>query len=46
MLLDVKMDPAMVSGMLGHTNAAFTLSRYVGVRSGADAVTNALTEAW
>jgi hypothetical protein len=30
--------------MLGHANAAFTLSRYVGVRSGADATTNGLTE--
>lgn len=46
MLFDVKMDPAMVSRMLGHANPAFTLSRYAGVRSGADAVTNALTEGW
>ena len=46
MLFDVKMDPAVVSRMLGHANPAFTLSRYVGVRSGADAATNALTEAW
>lgn len=46
MLFDVRMDPAVVSRMLGHANPAFTLSRYVGVRSGADAATNALTEAW
>lgn len=46
MLFDVKIDPAMVSRMLGHANPAFTLSRYVGVRSGADALTNSLTEDW
>lgn len=32
LLFDVKLDPAAVSTLLGHTNAAFTLSRYVGVR--------------
>ncbi len=32
--------------MLGHANAAFTLSRYLGLRSGADATTNGLTEGW
>lgn len=46
MLFDVKIDPAVVSRMLGHANPAFTLSRYVGVRTGADAATNALTESW
>lgn len=46
MLFDVRIDPAMASRMLGHANPAFTLSRYVGVRSGADAATNALTDGW
>lgn len=46
MLFDVHVDPAVVSRMLGHANPAFTLSRYVGVRVGADAATNVLTEAW
>ena len=46
MLFDVGIDAAMVSRMLGHANPAFTLSRYVGVRAGAAAATNALTEAW
>lgn len=46
MLFDVRLDPAVVSRMLGHANPAFTLSRYVGVRVGADAATNAMTENW
>lgn len=46
MLFDVGIDGAQVARMLGHANAAFTLSRYVGVRSGADATTNGLTEGW
>ena len=46
MLFDVGIDAAVVSRMLGHANAAFTLSRYVGVRVGAAATTNVLTEAW
>jgi integrase len=46
MLFDLKLDAAVVARMLGHSNPAFTLARYVGVRSGADAATNAATEAW
>ncbi len=46
MLFDVGIDAATVSLMLGHANPAFTLSRYVGVRVGAAAMTNALTERW
>jgi integrase len=46
MLFDVGIDPALVARMLGHAHAAFTLSRYVGVRTGADAATNLLTDNW
>ncbi len=46
MLFDVHIEPTVVSRMLGHSNPAFTLSRYVGVRVGAGAATNTLTEAW
>ena len=46
MLFDLHLDPAVVSRMLGHANPAFTMSRYVGVRVGADAATNAITEGW
>lgn len=46
MLFDVKLDPALVAVMLGHANAAFTLSRYVGVRGNAEAQVTALTENW
>lgn len=46
MLFDVGLDPAHVARMLGHATAAFTLSRYVGVRTGAEAVANGLTEGW
>lgn len=46
MLFDVGMDAAVASRMLGHANPAFTLSRYVGVRDGAAAITNALTADW
>ena len=46
MLVDVGIDPAVAARMLGHANAAFTLSRYVGVRTGADAATNTLTDRW
>lgn len=46
MLFDLKLDAAVAARMLGHANPAFTLARYVGVRSGADAATNAVTEAW
>lgn len=46
MFFDLKLDPAHVARLLGHANAAFTLSRYVGVRSGADEATNELTSSW
>lgn len=46
MLFDVGLDPAHVARMLGHATPAFTLSRYVGVRTGAEAVANGLTEGW
>ena len=46
MLFDLKLDPAHVARLLGHANAAFTLSRYVGVRSGTDEATNELTSSW
>jgi integrase len=46
MLFDVGLDPALVAQMLGHANAAFTLSRYVGVRTGAHATANELTDRW
>lgn len=46
MLFDVRMDPAVVARMLGHATVAFTLSRYVGVRSGAEAAANRLTDGW
>lgn len=46
MLFDLKLDAAVAARMLGHANPAFTLARYVGVRSGADAATNELTESW
>lgn len=32
--------------MLGHANAAFTLSRYVGVHSGADSAIEDPTAGW
>ena len=31
LLFDIRLDPAVVATLLGHANAAFTLSRYVGV---------------
>jgi integrase len=46
LLFDVGLDPGVAARMLGHANPAFTLSRYVGVRTGADAATNALMEQW
>lgn len=46
MLFDAKIDPAVVSVMLGHANVAFTLSRYVGVRGDARAHVTPLTDQW
>lgn len=38
--------PASVSTLLGHANAAFTLSRYVGVRGDLAATASAATDGW
>lgn len=46
LLFDVKLDPAAVSTLLGHANAAFTLSRYVGVRGDLAATASAATDRW
>ena len=46
LLFDVHLDPAVVATLLGHANAAFTLSRYVGVRGDLGATVTAATEDW
>ncbi|MCC6225027.1 MAG: hypothetical protein IT195_01295 [Microthrixaceae bacterium] len=46
MLFDVALDTAVVATLLGHANAAFTLSRYVGVRGDLGATVTAATEDW
>lgn len=46
MLFDVGLDPAVVANLLGHANAAFTLSRYVGVRGDLSATVTAAKEDW
>lgn len=46
MLYDVGLDPAVAASLLGHANAAFTLSRYVGVRGDLSATVPAATEDW
>ena len=46
LLFDVHLDPAVVATLLGHANAAFTLSRYVGVRGDLSATVTAATEGW
>ena len=46
MLFDVRLDPAVVATVLGHANAAFTLSRYVGVRGDLSTTVTAATEGW
>ncbi|MEO6629083.1 MAG: hypothetical protein ABIP03_11000 [Aquihabitans sp.] len=46
MLFDVGLDPAVTSTLLGHANAAFTLSRYVSVRGDLSATATAATEGW
>lgn len=43
LLFDVHLDPAVVATLLGHANAAFTLSRYVGVRGD---LSTTVTEDW
>lgn len=45
-LFDVGLDPAVVVKLLGHANAAFTLSRYVGIRGDLGAVVTSATEDW
>jgi integrase len=46
LLFDVGLDPAVVSALLGHANAAFTLSRYVGVRGDLTSTVTIATDAW
>jgi integrase len=46
LLFDVGLDPAVVATLLGHANAAFTLSRYVGVRGDLSTTVTAATEDW
>lgn len=46
LLFDVGLDPAVVAALLGHANAAFTLSRYVGVRGDLSTTVTAATEDW
>ena len=46
LLFDVGLDPAVVGALLGHANAAFTLSRYVGVRGDLSTTVTAATEDW
>ena len=46
LLFDVHLDPAVVATLLGHANAAFTLSRYVGVRGDLSSTVTAATEDW
>lgn len=46
LLFDVGLDPAVVATLLGHANAAFTMSRYVGVRGDLGAVVTSATENW
>ena len=46
MLFDMRLDPAMVAIVLGHANASFTLSRYVGVRGDLSTTVTAATESW
>lgn len=46
LLFDVGLDPAAVSQLFGHANAAFTLSRYVGTRGDLAATATSATEAW
>lgn len=46
LLFDVHLDPAVVATLLGHANAAFTLSRYVGVRGDLSTTVTAATDDW
>jgi integrase len=46
MLFDLKLDPAVVALLLGHANANFTLTRYVGVRGDPRSVLKHATEQW
>jgi len=46
LLFDVRLDPAAVSRLLGHANAAFTMSQYVGVRGDLASVATTATDTW
>lgn len=46
MLFEVRLDPAVVATVRGHANAAFALSRYVGVRGDLSNRVTAATEDW
>jgi integrase len=46
MLFDLRLDPAVAAMLLGHANANFTLTRYVGVRGDPRSQLNAATEIW
>lgn len=46
LLFDVGLDPAAVSRLLGHANASFTMSQYVGVRGDLDSLATRATDAW
>lgn len=46
LLFDVHLDPAVVASLVGHANAAFTLSRYVGVRGDLSTTVTAATDDW
>jgi hypothetical protein len=46
MLFDLKLDPAVVALLLGHANANFTRTRYVGVRGDPRGALTKSTEQW
>jgi integrase len=46
MLFDVGLDPAIVADKMGHSDPAFTIKRYVGIRGDADATATSATENW
>jgi integrase len=46
MLFDLGLDPAVVADKLGHSDPAFTIKRYVGVRGDPDAAAMAVTDQW
>ena len=46
MLFDLKLDPPLVAQLLGHANANFTLTRYVGVRGDPRQTITDTTDLW